>query len=132
MSSFGLRVLASDKVFFEGRVQMLVLPAVDGEAGILANHADMVIAVTDGEMRFQTEDGQWHYAVVGTGLAEVINNRALVLVDTAERLEEIDAKRAQEELRQKQSIEEYYLTQATLARALSRLKEKQRRGNINN
>lgn len=138
MSSFGLRVLASDKVFFEGRVQMLVLPAMDGEAGILAHHADMVIAVKEGELRFQTEDGQWHYAVVGTGLAEIINNRALVLVDTAERPEEIDEKRAQEaleraqeELRQKQSIEEYYVTQATLARALNRLKEKQRRGNIN-
>lgn len=139
MSSFGLRVLSSDRVFFEGRVNMLVLPAPDGEAGILAHHADMVIAVQNGEMRFQTEDGEWHYAVVGTGLAEVINNRALVLVDTAERPEEIDEKRAQEaleqaqeELRQKQSIEEYYVTQATLARALSRLKEKNRHGNINN
>ena len=62
-----------------------------------------------------------------------------MLVDTAERPEEIDEKRAQEaleraqeELRQKQSIEEYYVTQATLARALSRLKEKNRHGNINN
>jgi F-type H+-transporting ATPase subunit epsilon len=60
-----------------------------------------------------------------------MNNRVVMIVDTAEQPDEIDALRAQEaldrakeRLRQKQSIQEYYRTQASIARALSRLKEK--------
>ena len=129
MSSFGLRVLASDRVFFEGRVQMLVLPAMDGEAGILANHADMVIAVTDGEMRYKTEDGTWHIGYVGRGFVQIANNRVILLTESAEKPEEIDVRRAEEakeraleQLRQKQSIQEYYHSSASLARAMARLK----------
>ncbi len=58
-----------------------------------------------------------------------MNNRASVLVNTAERPEDIDVKRAEEakeraeeQLRQKQSIQEYYLSQASMARAMTRLK----------
>jgi F-type H+-transporting ATPase subunit epsilon len=66
---------------------------------------------------------------VSQGFAEIINNRVSVLVNSAERPEEIDVKRAeearqraQERLRHKQSIQEYYLSQASLARAMTRLK----------
>ena len=67
--------------------------------------------------------------VVGTGFAQVINNRVSILVDTAEHPEEIDVRRARdakerarEQLRQKQSIQEYYMSKASLARAMSRLR----------
>ena len=67
--------------------------------------------------------------VTGTGFAQIINNRAMVIVDTCESPEEIDMRRAeeakeraQEQLRQKQSIQEYYRSKASLARAMSRLK----------
>ncbi|MFR3392601.1 MAG: F0F1 ATP synthase subunit epsilon, partial [[Clostridium] scindens] len=61
-----------------------------------------------------------------------------LLVNSAERLEEIDIKRAeeakeraQERLRQKQSIQEYHLSQASLARAMTRLKtSKEKHWNI--
>ena len=59
----------------------------------------------------------------------LMNNRVSVLVNTAERPEDIDVKRAEEakeraeeRLRQKQSIQEYHLSQASLARAMARLK----------
>ena len=39
MKTFSLKVLASDGVFYDGRCKMVILPAVDGELGILANHA---------------------------------------------------------------------------------------------
>ena len=60
------------------------------------------------------------------------NNRVTILVDTAERPEEINVRRAEEakeraeeQLRQKQSLQEYYRTQASLARAMNRLKVSQ-------
>lgn len=126
--TFTLRVIASDKIFYDGKCIQLIIPATDGAMGILANHENMVVAVSNGDMRIQTENGSWIEAVIGTGFAQISNNRAMVLADTAERPEEIDAERAkrameraQERLRQKQSLQEYHLSQAALSRAMSRL-----------
>lgn len=132
MDTFGLKIIASDRVFYEGRCRKLILPDPDGEMGILANHENMVIAVNVGDARMEIEEGNWVDVAVGRGFAEVVNNRVTVLVDTAERPEEIDVRRAEEakeraeeQMRQKQSIQEYYRTQASLARAMNRLKVSQ-------
>ena len=96
---------------------------------IQAHHENMVFAVEVGEIRILEENGNTIYGVTGTGFAQIINNRATVIVDTCESPEEIDVRRAQEakeraeeQLRQKQSIEEYHRSKASLARAMARLK----------
>ena len=129
MDTFGLKIIASDKVFYEGRCRNLVIPAPDGEKGILPNHENMVIAITVGIARMEIEEGKWQEVAVGSGFVEIVNNRVTLLVDTAERPEDIDVRRAEEQreraeeqMRQKQSIQEYYHTQASLARAMNRLK----------
>ena len=129
MSTFSLKVIASDKIFFDGRAEVLIIPEIDGEKAILAHHEDMVIAIKIGDMKFRLEDNTWVTAVIGQGFAQVINNRVSVLVDTAERPEDIDAarakdalERAKEQLRQKQSLQDFHLSQASMARAMSRLK----------
>ena len=129
MDTFGLKIIASDKVFYEGRCRKLIIPAPDGEKGILPNHENMVIAVTVGIGRMEAEEGKWQEVALGGGFAEIVNNRVTLLVDTAERPEEIDVRRAEEQreraeeqMRQKQSIQEYYHTQASLARAMNRLR----------
>lgn len=130
MSSYHLRVIASDKIFFSGKCESLIVPAFDGQKEILAHHEAMVIAVDDGEMKYKPEgSNEWQKAVVGQGFVQIANNRVTLLVETAERPEDIDivraeeAKaRAEEALRQKQSIQEYYHSSASLARAMSRLK----------
>ena len=129
MDTFGLRIIASDKVFFNGRCKKLTIPAPDGEKGVLAHHENMVIAVVVGIARMESTEGEVTEIAVGTGFAEIVNNRVTLLVDTAERPEDIDVRHAreqrehaQERMRQKQSIQEYYHTQASLARAMNRLK----------
>lgn len=129
MDTFGLKIIASDKVFYEGRCRKLIIPAPDGEKGILPNHENMVIALAVGIGRMEMEAGKWQEVALGQGFAEVVNNRVTLIVDTAERPEDIDIRhaqeqreRAEEQLRQKQSIQEYYHTQASLARAMNRLK----------
>ena len=129
MSTFSLKIIASDKVFFDGEATVIILPAMDGEKAILANHENMAIAVNVGVMKLKLEDNTWIQAVVGRGFAEIIDNVVTILVDTAERPEDIDAARArealdraEEQLRQKQSVQEYQHTQASLARAMNRLK----------
>ena len=130
MDTFGLKIIASDKVFYEGRCRKLIIPAPDGEKGILPNHENMVIAIAVGTAKVQLAgEEEWRELAVGTGFAEIVNNRVTLLVDTAERPEDIDVRRAQEQqeraeeqMRQKQSTQEYYHTQASLARAMTRLR----------
>lgn len=129
MNTFSLKVIACDRVFFDGRCEQVVLPLHDGEKAIQAHHENMVFAVEIGEIRITDETGEEIVGVTGTGFAQIINNRAMVIVDTCESPEEIDVRRAeeakeraQEQLRQKQSIQEYYRSKASLARAMSRLK----------
>ena len=130
MDTFGLKSIASDKVFYEGRCRKLIIPAPDGEKGILPNHENMVIAIAVGTAKVQLAgEEEWKDLAVGTGFAEIVNNRVTLLVDTAERPEDIDVRRAQEQqeraeeqMRQKQSTQEYYHTQASLARAMTRLR----------
>ena len=70
-------------------------------------------------------------AVASDGCVEVMPERVILLAATIERPEDIDQnralaakRRAEERLRQKQSQQEYYQTQAALSRALARLKAK--------
>ncbi|MGI6069535.1 MAG: ATP synthase F1 subunit epsilon [Blautia sp.] len=127
--TFGLEIIASDKSFYRGRGRIIVFPAPDGEQAVLAHHQDMIMAIVPGILRFETENGEKREAAVSSGFAEVINNRVKVMVLTAERPEDIDVlrakearERAQEQLRQAKSIQEYNASQLALARAMSRLR----------
>ena len=84
--------------FYEGRCRQIVVPAYDGGTiGILPNHENMVIAVNVGVARMEIEPGDWREVAVGSGFMEIVNNRVTVLVQTAERPEEIDIRHAQEQ-----------------------------------
>ena len=136
MTTFWLKVIASDHVFYNGNCEALVVPAHDGEVGILPHREAMILAIQEGDLKFRSPGEQeYHHAVVGLGIVQVANNRVTVVVDTAERPEDIDEvrakqalERAKEQLRQKQSIREYYMSKASMARALSRLKASQHKG----
>lgn len=129
MAAFWLKIIASDHVFYNGNCEALVVPAHDGELGILPHREAMILATQEGEMRFRVPgEATERRVIVGVGIVQVANNRVMAVVDSAERPEDIDEarakmalERAKEQLRQKQSIREYYMTQAAMARALSRL-----------
>ena len=109
----------------------VVLPAIDGEVQILTNHEECVVALKTGEVRIGTPKGEMIPAVCGSGFAEVTSdNQVEILVDTIERPEEIDIRRAkeakeraEERLLQHKSRMEYYRNTTSLARAMARLKE---------
>lgn len=134
MSTFRLKIITSRRIFYDGPCHILIIPALDGEKAIMAHHEEMIIAMRPGEMRLKfQEEEDWQYAAVGQGFCQIANNRAMLLADLIERPEEVDAnrarealERAQERLRQKQSIQEFHMTQAAMARALVRLKETER------
>lgn len=130
MSTFWLKIVASDHVFYNGNCEQLTVPAYDGEFGILPHHEAMILATQEGEVRFKIPgEAEWKEGIMGCGIVQVVHNRVTMIVDTAERPEDIDEvrakealQRAEEQMRQKQSIREYKMSQASMARALSRLK----------
>ena len=130
--TFHLEIIATDRVFFSGEVEHLVITAIDGLIGIMAGHEPLVTCLPTGELKYLV-DGEWKYAAISEGFIQVMPDSSIILAETCELPEEIDIKRAQEareraeeRLRQKQSIKEYYETQAALNRAMNRLKISQK------
>ena len=133
MDTFQVHILAADKTLYEGPCISLTIPASDGERGILAHHSSIMAAVVPGTLRYQPPGQPVQLLAVSPGMVKVEANEALVLVDAAERPEEIDeararweADQAREAILQKKSRLEYQLAQASLARALNRLRVKGR------
>ncbi|MGN0524593.1 FoF1 ATP synthase subunit delta/epsilon [Eubacterium sp.] len=132
MNTFKLKIVSSNRVFFDGEAQSLVVPvAGEGLCGFLARHENTVAPIEFGEMKLTDADGNVTEAFVGSGFLEFINNQANLVCISVELPDEIDkrraeeaAERAAEELRQQKSINEYYVTQANLSRAMERLKIK--------
>jgi F-type H+-transporting ATPase subunit epsilon len=130
--TFHLEIIATDRIFFSGEVEHLVITAIDGLLGIMAGHEPLVTSLPTGELKYLV-DGEWKYAAISEGFIQVMPDSSIILADTCELPEEIDIKRAEEakeraeeRLRQKQSIKEYYETQASLNRAMNRLKISQK------
>ena len=131
MENFPVHILAADEPFYEGPCQSISVPTTTGMYGVLARHTNVILAIVPGTLRYRCEGEDEKLAAVSAGLMKVENGEVLILVDSAERPEEIDANRAQraadrakEELLQKKSSQEYRMAQSNLARALSRLQVK--------
>lgn len=128
-SQFQIHILAADSPFYEGPCESLIVPTLQGQYGILAHHENLISATVPGELFYRIPGKETEVAFVSEGLVKVEDNDVMVLVDSAERPEDIDANRAKraadaakEAMLQKRSIEEYHTAQARLARAINRLK----------
>ena len=127
MNSFILNITASSGEFYQGSCESMVLPVKDGVYGVQAGHSPVLVAIHMGMLKF-TVDGETREILVGDGIAEVTLTFVLLLVDSAERPEDIDKNRAEaariraeERLQHKQSMHEYYQTKIALDRAMQRL-----------
>ena len=112
MNTFQVHILAADKTFYDGPCVSLVVPTTDGERGILAHHSSMIAAIQPGTLRYQVPGEEPRLAAISPGMVKVENNEVLVIEE------------AQEALLQQRSRQEHQIAQATLARALNRLRVK--------
>ena len=116
LNTFKLKIIGSNKTFFNGECASLTLPIADGgQMGFLAHHENTVAPLDSGEMIIKTADNEIIEAFVSGGFIEFFDNAAYVVCISVETPEEIDLKRAEEArtraeeaLRQKHSIYEYY------------------------
>ncbi len=129
-TSFKARIYEADSPFYEGELTSLIVPTIDGQYGIKARHRNLVVAIVPGVIKYRIPfDDKLYEASVSEGMVRIEDGDVLMLVNTAERPEEIDAERsrlraeeAREIMLQKRSMQEYYSAEATLRRAMVRLR----------
>jgi len=102
--SLHLEIVTPEKKIFSDTVENVYLPGADGEMGILPSHAGLVTALQPGELRYLRE-GKVVTLAIGSGFAEIGQDKAVVLTDMALGESEIDEhateeaiKRAEEKL----------------------------------
>ncbi len=100
---FSVSLVTPDGAAFEGDAEMIIVPGAIGEIGVLARHAPLVATLKAGSTRIHPGDGAdvLEYAT-GPGFFQVLEDRAIALVDAAVAATEIDdtAARAQLEAAQ--------------------------------
>lgn len=98
---FRLEIVTPAALKYEGDVQMVRLPGVEGEMGILANHAPLLAMLNPGVLVYRVK-GEEHNLATGGGFVKVASNRVVAMVDSAERPDEIDPAKAEA---QRQAVE---------------------------
>ena len=96
---FDVSLVTPDGPAYEGRIEMIIVPGQIGEIGVLARHAPLIATLKAGSTRIHPGDGPdvLEFAT-GPGFFQVMNDRAIALVDDAILAAEIDHERAQEQL----------------------------------
>jgi F-type H+-transporting ATPase subunit epsilon len=124
---FNLKILTPERQFFDGDVETLTVTTVDGRFTFLAGHIPVVMPLTVGTLAFKTPD-ESKEVFNSEGFLEVRHDSIMVYVQACEKPEDINKQRAEEarlraeeRLRQQQSMQEYRQSKLALARAMARL-----------
>jgi len=127
-----LEIVTPEATVYSENVDMVTLPAVKGQIGILPRHVPLMTQMVPGEMIVR-ENGSDRFLAVGEGLVEITGDRVAILTDMAIAAENIDEAKAEEarqqaaaRLRQKLSAEQVASVNAALARSLVQLGVKRR------
>lgn len=87
-------IVSQDRMVYEGDADIVVLPGMDGEMGILPHHAPLLTTLKFGIIKVRAKGEEQVFAVAG-GVAEIQPDLVTVLADAAENVQEIDVARAE-------------------------------------
>ena len=88
-----LDVVTPERLVFSEVVDEVILPGSEGYLGVRPGHVPLMLGLGVGELSWRRGNRDDHMAI-SMGYAEIMGNRVVVLAETAERAEEIDAERA--------------------------------------
>jgi F-type H+-transporting ATPase subunit epsilon len=100
---FSVSVVTPEGAAFEGDAEMLIVPGSAAEIGVLARHAPLVAMLKAGSTRVHMGDGEIREFATGPGFFQVLEDRAIALVDDAVLAAEVDDARAQKQLEEAQA-----------------------------
>ena len=92
-----LELVTPEKVAWSAPADFVVLPAADGEMGVLPGHMPFLVQLGEGEVRVTENDVVKRFAVSG-GFAEIKDNVVSLFAETAEASDQINAERARQSL----------------------------------
>jgi F-type H+-transporting ATPase subunit epsilon len=132
MATLKLEIVTPDAKTYSEDVDMVTIPAVEGEMGIYPQHVPLMTQIVAGEI-VARKAGRDHFLAVGEGFAEITGERVAIMTDMAISAENIDEtqaeearRRAEARLAEKLDDEEAALVSAALAHSLAQLKVKRR------
>ena len=96
--TFQLEIITPEKIYDEGQVSYVRAPSLDGLFGVQSRHAPAIIAMSIGEIKV-TKDGKEFYYATNGGFADIRPESVMLLVETAEKVSDIDKDRAEEAMK---------------------------------
>ena len=128
-----LEVATPEEMVYSADVEMVTLPAVEGQMGLAPQHVRLITLLVPGELIIRRE-GRDELLAVGEGLIEVTNDHVSIATNmavAADKIDEVAAEearqRAVDRLKEKLSSEEVASVNASLARAVAQLRVKRTR-----
>jgi F-type H+-transporting ATPase subunit epsilon len=102
---FSISLVTPEGPAFEGEAEMIVVPGAAGEIGVLARHAPLVAMLNAGSTRvyIDMDTDEVRTFATGPGFFQVLEDRAIALVDDAVAAKDIDKARAQRQLEEAQT-----------------------------
>jgi F-type H+-transporting ATPase subunit epsilon len=95
---FSVSLVTPDGAAYEGDAEMIIVPGAAGEIGVLARHAPLIATLKAGSTRVHLSETEVLEFATGPGFFEVLQDRAIALVDDAVKADDIDEVRAREQL----------------------------------
>jgi F-type H+-transporting ATPase subunit epsilon len=130
-----LTIASPERELYSGEVDIVLAPGIDGQLGILPDHAPLITQLAEGELCARV-GGEEHYFAIHGGFMHVLPDAVTVLADVAERADEIDVERAKAARRRALDMltrappEERRLTEVALRRSQVRLRAARRRRRV--
>jgi F-type H+-transporting ATPase subunit epsilon len=124
--TFQLEIVTPEKMVVRDVAEEMQIPGKDGYLGIMPGHAPLITELAVGEITYRNGGNTYHLSVAW-GFAEVLPNKVTILAETAERPQEIDVNRAQEDKRRAEELLETGKTEEDFASAEGKLKRAETR-----
>ena len=116
-----LEIVTPERLAFQGEVDAVVCPGIEGELGVLPHHEPLLTTLGVGELRMRRGGDEEYFAIAG-GFLQVRPDKVVVLAETADLASEIDLEKAEEARREaERALAEGFEEPADLARARAAL-----------
>ena len=121
-NSFKVKIIAPDRLFYEGDAEMIELTTTEGQIGVYKGHIPLTAVIAPGVVRVYEAEGQVKSASLISGFVEILPESVEILAEIVEWPDEIDLNRAEEaKVRAERRLAEKS-TETNLARAELALK----------
>jgi F-type H+-transporting ATPase subunit epsilon len=112
-----LEIVTPERLAYEGDVDSVVCPGIEGELGVLPHHAPLLTTLGVGELRIRS-GGQEEYFAIAGGFLQVRPDKVVVMAETADLASEIDLEAAEKARKDaERALAEGFNEPADLARA---------------